>query len=150
MRELANYVKQVASKMLVSSTPNTTFQKLVLASAHFVDAKHNFEKTSRVSSTRNTTFFENYALVYAKHYFCSAHLAGLGAAVPPRRLIIPKNIRSRLRETTLFKIYTQKLSKTLSKIRCKTYRCRLVHAKCSFFLYIYVSSTRNTTFLHQV
>ena len=133
MRELANYVKQVASKMLVSSTRNTTFQKLVLASAHFVDAKRNFEKTSRVSSTQNTIFFENYALAYAKHYFCSAHLAGLGAAVPPRRLTIPKNIRSRLRETTLFKKYSQKLSKTLSEMICKKYRCRLVHAKCYVF-----------------
>ena len=75
-------LKSAPLQVLVSSTRNTTFKKQV---------------ASRLRET--LVFFENYALVYAKHYFCSAHLAGLGAAVPLRRLTIPKNTCSRLRET---------------------------------------------------
>ena len=142
-------VGQLTSKMCVSSTPHTTFEQLALASARFVYAKHHFEKTGCFSSTRNTRFFLNYALVYAKHYFCSAHLAGLGAAVPLRRLTIPKNTCSRLRETTLFKNCSQKLLKTLSKMTCKKYRCRLVHAKRYVFSETCVSPTRDTTFSRQ-
>ena len=78
--------KNVPLQVLVSSTQNATFKKQV---------------ASRLRETLH--LFENYALVYAKHYFCSTNLAGLGAAVPLRRLTIPKNERSRLRETTLFK-----------------------------------------------
>ena len=142
-------MRRLTSKMRVSSTRNATFEKRALASARFVYAKHYFQNTDRFSSTRNTTFFENYALVYAKHYFCPAHLAGLGAAVPLRRLTIPKNKCSRLRETTLFKKCSQKLLKTLSKIICEKYRCRLVHAKRYVFSETCVSPTRNTTFSRQ-
>ena len=119
-------------QVLVLSTRNTTLKKQV---------------ASRLRET--LVFFENYALVYAKHYFCSAHLAGLGAAVPLRRLTIPKNTCSRLRETTLFKNCSQKLLKTLSKMTCKKYRCRLVHAKRYVFSETCVSPTRNTTFSRQ-
>ena len=151
MGELANYVKQQASKISVSCTRNTTFQKLVLASARFVFAKHHFEKTKQVASRLRETllFFENYALVYAKHYFCSAHLAGMGAVVPLRHLTIQKNECSRLRETTLFKKCTQKLLKTLREMTCENHRCRLVHAKRYVFSETCVSPTRNTTFSRQ-
>ena len=66
-----------------------------------------------------------------------------------RRLTTPKNKCSRLRETTLFKNCSQKLLKTLSKMTCKKYRCRLVHAKRYVFSETCVSSTRNTTFSPQ-
>ena len=122
--------KNSSLQALVSSTRNATLKKQV---------------ASRLRET--LLFFDNYALVYAKHYFCSAHLAGMGAVVPLRHLTIPKNECSRLRETTLFKIYTQKLSKTLSKMICrKTHvssrarkmlcffiSSRLVYAKHYFF-----------------
>ena len=124
--------KNVSLQVLVSSTRNATFKK---------------QFASRLRET--LVFFENYALVYAKHYFCSAHLAGLGAAVPLRRLTIPKNTCSRLRETTLFKTCSQKLLKTLSKMTCKKYRCRLVHAKRYVFSETCVSPTRDTTFSRQ-
>ena len=93
-------------QVLVSSTRNATFKKQV---------------ASRLRET--LVFFENCALVYAKHYFFSARLAGLGAAVPMRRLTTPKNVCSRLRETLLFK---------------------------NVPLQVLVSSTRNATFKKQV
>ena len=99
------------------------FLKRALASVCFVYAKRYFQKTGRFSSTRNNSFFENCRLVYAKHYFFSARLAGLGSAVPMRRLATPKNKCSRLRETLLFK---------------------------NVPLQVLVSSTRNATFKKQV
>ena len=123
--------KSVPLQVLVSSTRNATFKKQV---------------ASRLRETLH--FFENYALVYAKHYFCSTHLAGLGAAVSLRRLTIPKNKCSRLREMTLFKTCHQKLSKTLSEIACEKYRCRPVHVKRYLFLKTCISPTPNTTFCH--
>ena len=119
-------------QVLVSSTRNATFKQQV---------------ASRLRET--LVFLVNCALVYAKHYFCSARLAGLGVAVTLRRLTIPKNTCSRLRETTLFKNCSQKLLKTLSKMTCKKYRCRLVHAKRYVFSETCVSPTRDTTFSRQ-
>ena len=98
--------KNVPLQVFVSFTRNATFKKQV---------------ASRLRET--TVFFENCGLVYAKHYFFSARLAGLGAAVPMRRLTTPKNKCSRLRETLLFK---------------------------NVPLQVLVSSTRNATFKKQV
>ena len=148
MRELANYVKQVASKMLVLFTRNKLFKNSSLQALISSTRNATLKKTSRVSSTPNAIFFENYALVYAKHYFCSAQLAGLGTTVPLRRPTIPKNKCSRLREMTLFKTCHQKLSKTLSEIACEKYRCRPVHVKRYLFLKTCISPTPNTTFCH--
>ena len=123
--------KNVHLQVLVSSTRDATFKKQV---------------ASRLRET--LVFFENCALVYAKHNFFWARLAGLGSAVPLRRLTIPKNKCSRLRETTLFKTCHQKLSKTLSEIACEKYRCRPVHVKRYLFLKTCISPTPNTTFCH--
>ena len=123
--------KNVPLQVFVSSTRNATFKKQV---------------ASRLRET--LVFFEKCALVYAKHYFCSARLAGLGAAVPLRRLTIPKNKRSRLREMTLFKKCPQKLLKTLREIACEKNRCRPVHVKRYLFLKTCISLTPNTTFCH--
>ncbi len=64
--------KILSLQVLVSPTQNNTLKKQV---------------ASRLRET--LVVFENRALVYAKHYFCSARLAGLGAEVPLRRLTIP-------------------------------------------------------------
>ena len=69
--------KNSSLQALVSSTRNATLKKQV---------------ASRLRET--LFFFENRALVYATHYFCSARLATLGAAVPLRRLTIKKTINA--------------------------------------------------------
>ena len=82
MGELVKTVRQLTSKMCVSSTRNTTFEKRALASACFVYAKRYFQNTSRFSSTQNTSFFENCALVYAKRYFFASIRMGLSRQAP--------------------------------------------------------------------
>ena len=91
--------ENLSLQVLVPSTRNTTLKK---------------EVACRLRET--PPFFENYALAYAKHYFSSAHLAGLGAVVSLRSRTIPKNICSRLRETLVF-----------------FENCALVYAKQHFF-----------------
>ena len=149
MGELVKIMKQLTSKACVSSTRNGTFSKRALPSACFVYAKRYFQKAGRFSSTRNTSFFENCALVYAKHYFFSARLAGLGAAVPMRRLTIPQNVYSRLRETLLFK--NVPLQVLVSSTRNATLKKQVASRLCETLLFLKtaLSSTRNTTFSPQ-
>ena len=125
--------KNVPLQVLVLSMRNTTF------------------KTQVASRLRETlVFFENCALVYAKHYFFPARLTGLAAAVLPRRLTTPKNKCSRLRETLLFEHVP--LQVLVSSTRNATFkkpadsRLRKTHV---FFLKTALSSTRNTTFSRQ-
>ena len=85
--------------------------------------------------------------MYAKHYFFSARLTGLAAAVPLRCLTTPKNKCSRLRETLLLK--NVPLQALVSSTRNATFKtqvasrlretlaffenCALVYAKHYFF-----------------